>query len=165
MWRFLIILFFLSGCGYHFAGTYGSLPQNIKYLYIEDVQNQTTEPGIDTEMERALSNELNLDKRIKLKGKNKAEGILSVSLTGYKTNAAAFNEKGTATRFRSLLCAQVELSNIEGKILRKRKLSVFEDYEAKKSSIEENEQKRKEALTKLTQDLAREIREFLFIGF
>lgn len=90
---------------------------------------------------------------------------MSVSLTGYKTNAAAFNEKGTATRFRSLLCAQVELSNIEGKILRKRKLSVFEDYEAKKSSIEENEQKRKEALTKLTQDLAREIREFLFIGF
>ena len=70
MWRFLIILFFLSGCGYHFAGTYDSLPQNIKYLYIEDVQNQTTEPGIDTEMERALSNELNLDKRIKLKEKN-----------------------------------------------------------------------------------------------
>jgi outer membrane lipopolysaccharide assembly protein LptE/RlpB len=165
MWRFLIILFFLSGCGYHFAGSYGSLPQNIKNLYIENVQNQTIEPGIDIEMERALSNELNLDKRIRLKKKDEAEGILNVSLTEYKTNAIAFNKKGIATRFRSLLCAQVELSNREGKILRKRKLSVFEDYEAKSSSIEENERKRREALTKLTQDLSREIREFLFIGF
>jgi len=164
MWRFLIILFFLSGCGYHFAGTYGSLPQNIKYIYIE-VQNQTTEPGIDTEMKRVLSRELDLDKRIKLVGENKAEGILSVSLTEYKTNAIAFNEKGTATRFRSLLCAQVKLSDTEGKVLRKRKLTAFEDYEANSSNIEENERKRKEALSRLIQNLSREIREFLFIGF
>ena len=52
----IILLACLASCGYRFTGSDGP-PRGVEKIYIENIVNKTTEPGIDVLITDALKNE------------------------------------------------------------------------------------------------------------
>ena len=77
-----------TSCGYRFAGGEG-LPQGIERLYIQLLENKTTEPGIDLVITSELKNEFIHKYRGVLVEKEAAEAILSGAVVGIQTQTVS----------------------------------------------------------------------------
>ncbi len=78
----------LTSCGYRFAGGEG-LPQGIERLYIQLLDNKTTEPGADVVITSELKNEFIQKYRGVLVEREVAEAILSGAVVGIKTETVS----------------------------------------------------------------------------
>lgn len=77
-----------TSCGYRFAGGEG-LPQGVERLYIQLLENKTTEPGIDIVITNELKNEFIQKYRGVLVEKEVAEAILSGAVVGIQTQTVS----------------------------------------------------------------------------
>ncbi len=77
-----------TSCGYRFAGGEG-LPQGIERLYIQLLDNKTTEPGADVVITSELKNEFIQKYRGVLVEREVAEAILSGAVVGIKTETVS----------------------------------------------------------------------------
>jgi len=78
----------LTSCGYRFAGSEG-LPQGVESLFIELLDNKTTEPGIDIVITNELKNEFIRKYRGVLVDRETAAAILSGTVVGIRTETVA----------------------------------------------------------------------------
>ena len=77
-----------TSCGYRFSGG-ERLPQGIEGLYIQLLDNKTTEPGIDIVITSELKNEFIRKHRGALVDRETAEAILSGAVVGIQTETVA----------------------------------------------------------------------------
>jgi hypothetical protein len=101
---FLIAVFgslFLFGCAGYKLG--GSQPKGIKTVYVEPIVNKSGETAIEIQAMAALRQRIQFDGRTTLVNKREdADGIISVTLTGFSISAIAFrkDQKTTAEQYR-----------------------------------------------------------------
>ena len=91
MIRVLILvacLLSFTSCGYRFAGN-ETLPRGIERLFIQLLDNKTTEPGIDVVVTNELKNEFIRKHRGVLVDREAAEAILSGAVVGIRTETVA----------------------------------------------------------------------------
>jgi hypothetical protein len=87
----LIILLFLSGCGYSFVGGKSS---SVKSIKIGSIENKTHEPGLEDELRTALSDEL-MRHGVSLNGEQGIEitgSIEKFELRGFSEKEGLFSE-------------------------------------------------------------------------
>ena len=96
-----------TSCGYRFSGG-ERLPQGIEGLFIQLLDNKTTEPGIDIVMTSELKNEFIKKYRVALVDREAAEAILSGAVVGIQTETVA--RRGALTALERSISMTIDLT-------------------------------------------------------
>jgi len=150
----LALALLFAGCaGYQL---HSDLPESIQTVSLT-VENKTGEPSIEVQTVKALRAEVQMDGRLVLRSQSDADAVLSVTLTDYRLNALAYDQKhGTrAEEYRVTLTASAVLYDAEtGEVLREIPIVVGDTefpYEADLTSG------KRAALSAAANDLARKV--------
>jgi hypothetical protein len=92
----LIPALLFTGCTGYQVGS--PLPDSIRTVSVL-VENETDEPSIEVQVMKSLRAELQMDGRLALAAEETADAVLKVTLTNYRLNAVAFDQRrGTMAR-------------------------------------------------------------------
>ena len=132
-WVTLIVWLTVSlatvGCGYHFAGTGGQAPGDIKSIAIDVLQNNTTEIGLESVFTNAIINQFVQWKRLPIKPRKEAEGVLGGAITGINTQEVSHVDSQKTLTTRLIITLKITLKSVEtDEILWQRNYSYYEDY-------------------------------------
>jgi len=147
-----------TSCGYRFAGGEG-LPQGIESLYIQLLDNKTTEPGIDIVMTSELKNEFIQKYRSALVDRETAEAILSGAVVGIQTETVA--RRGALTALERSVSMTIDLAlktSGNERIWFAKGITMSDTYTVVSGDKEVNERNKRNAL----KDLAGRIAEISF---
>ena len=111
LWGLAIAVLFQMGCvGYRLGSM---LPSDIRTVYVYPVMNQTDEPLIETEVTRAVIQEIQKDGSLRVvREPSEADAHLRSILTGYALSPLAYSDarRTTTEEYRLLLTASVVLT-------------------------------------------------------
>ena len=165
--RFILpamLIFFLSSCAYHFVGSYSSMPNGVSNVYVENIENLTSEPNLQIYLRSDLINELDLDSRVNVVSKNKADGYVYVKITSYDISPSAFSASGLTSMYRCLIGVTVSFKDKKGYIIKDKSLSSYRNYNAK-DDVAATEEARNVVAKEVLSDLATKIKDELFVNF
>lgn len=102
-----------AGCGYALAGTgRGTLPENVRTVYVASFVNDTTRVGIEQRITDAVLNELSARARLKpVADRSAADAELTGRLTSYDVQAVRFDAQGRAIEYQIAIAAKVTLTD------------------------------------------------------
>jgi len=150
----LACLVCVASCGYRFTGGEGP-PRGVEKLYIENIINKTTEPGIDVLMTGALKNEFIQKYRGTLTSREQAQAILSGTLVGIRTETVA--RRGTLTSLERRVFMTIDLaleSKDDERIWYAKGITSSDTYQVVSGDKEASEQNKREVLGGLAEILA-----------
>jgi hypothetical protein len=84
----LALLATLSGCIYHFTG--GGLPSNVNTVAILPFENQTSQPLLDTDIQRALQTAFPRNLGVRLADQATADAVVRGKVTRYEEVPASY---------------------------------------------------------------------------
>ena len=120
---FFCILFsvFSSGCGYTQKTV---LPNNIKTIYVNTVQNKIPvnqifayQPGLEMMISKAVVNRLNRDGTLLVAPKEKADAVLQTFLINFQQEGLRFNTLEQVEETRLFVVVAIKLVDKSGKVL------------------------------------------------
>jgi hypothetical protein len=126
-----LVIFCLAavGCGYHFAGTGGQAPGDIKSIAIDVLQNNTTEIGLENVFTNAIINQFVQWKRLPIKPRKEAEGVLGGAITGINTQEVSHVDSQKTLTTRLIITLKITLKSVEtDEILWQRNYRYYDDY-------------------------------------
>ncbi len=105
-------LLVLAGCGYALVGTgRGTLPENVKTVYVTTFVNETARVGLEQRVTDAVLRELAARSRLKpVARREDADAELTGRLTSYAVNPVRFDEAGRALEYEISVVARVTLT-------------------------------------------------------
>lgn len=107
----LVVASAAAGCGYALVGTSrGSLPEEVKNLYVTTFVNETPRVGLEQLVTDAVLRELATRARLKpVSQPEQADAVLSGRLLSYSVAPVRFDETGRALEYEISLVAKVSL--------------------------------------------------------
>ena len=124
-----LIVLLLIGCGYHFAGTGGQAPGDIKSIAIDVLQNNTAEIGLENVFTNAIINQFVQWKRLPIKPRKEAGGVLGGAITGINTQEVSHVDSQKTLTTRLTITLKITVKSVEtDEILWQRNYSYYEDY-------------------------------------
>ena len=124
-----IIALAAAGCGYHFAGTGGQAPGDIKSIAVDVLQNNTAEIGLERVFTNAILNEFIRWKRLPIRPRKQAEGVLGGSIAKIQIRAVSHVDSDKTLTSRVTITLKLNLKRVEtDEILWKKDYSYYEDY-------------------------------------
>mgnify|MGYP001817612853 FL=1 len=154
----VVFLVPITSCGYRFTGN-EVLPRGVERLFIQLLDNKTTEPGIDIVVTNELKNEFIRKYRGILVDRETAEAILSGAVVGIRTETVA--RKGALTALERSVSMTVDLklkTTGNERIWFARGITRSDTYAVVSGDKEANEQNKGKAL----KDIAERIAEISF---
>ncbi|MDX2481673.1 MAG: LPS assembly lipoprotein LptE [Desulfuromusa sp.] len=113
-----ILLFCLSGCGYHFPGHGGVLPGGVGKLYIPLFVNKTAEPQLEFMMTSRVSEVFSRNSKItQVEMPQYADAILKGTVRDYKSSALSYDSNDAIGQYRSTLIVDAVLQQAESEQL------------------------------------------------
>jgi len=150
------IALLVISCGYGFTGT-GDFPFNIEKLAVENLQNKTSETGLENNMTSDLTRELTRSGKVRITSKSEAQGILSGTITALNETTISRRGTITANARRAQIFIDLELEDMEGNILwTANSLTDFETYEVA-DDLAITEANKRQAIGILTRRLAERV--------
>ena len=124
-----LIALSLLGCGYHFAGTGGQAPGDIKSIAVDVLQNNTGEIGLENVFTSAIVNQFVRWKKLPIKPHKEADGVLGGTITGIQFQEVSHVDSKKTLTTRVTITLKLTLKRVEtDEILWKRNYSYYEDY-------------------------------------
>ncbi len=141
-------------CGYKFTGS-GGPPRGIDQIYIENIVNKTTEPGMDVLITDALKNEFIQKFQGTLVPRQQAQAILTGTLIGIRTETVSRRSSLTSLERRVFMTINVALKSKESERLWYAKgITSSDTYQVVSGDKEASEQNKREVLRDLVEILA-----------
>jgi len=130
----LVLLFCLSGCGYHFPGQSGTLPGGVKKLYVPLFLNKTSESRLENKLGNRVSEVFARSSKISQVGQEDiAEAVLLGTIDSYQSRALSYGRNDDIGEFRSTMTVDVVLQRVESdEILWEKSISWSSVYRAEK---------------------------------
>jgi hypothetical protein len=124
-----LIALSLLGCGYHFAGTGGQAPGDIKSIAVDVLQNNTGEIGLENVFTSAIVNQFVRWKKLPIKPRKEADGVLGGSIAEINIQEVSHVDSKKTLTTRVTITLKLTLKRVEtDEILWKRNYSYYEDY-------------------------------------
>ncbi len=127
----LLAIFCLAtaGCGYHFAGTGGQAPGDIKSIAVDVLQNNTAEIGLENVFTNAIVNQFVQWKKLPIKPRKEADGVLGGSIAGINIQEVSHVDSDKTLTTRMTITLKLSLKRVEtDEILWQRNYSYYDDY-------------------------------------
>jgi len=163
----LTLIFYLAtaGCGYHFAGTGGQAPGDIKSIAVDVLENNTAEIGLESVFTNAILNEFIRWKRLPIKPRKQADGVLGGSLANIKIREVSNVDSNKTLTSRVTITLKLNLKRVEtDEILWKKDYSYYEEYVETGNSLDTS-LLRRQATSKIAEYLAEKIHIDMFEDF
>ncbi len=110
---FFILMFCLSGCGYHLPGQGAALPGGVEKLYIPLFINETAEPRLETRMTSRVSQVFSRNNEIyQVEKLRDAEAVLVGTLRKYKSRSLSYNKNDDIGTYLSTLSIDAVLRRV-----------------------------------------------------
>jgi outer membrane lipopolysaccharide assembly protein LptE/RlpB len=104
----LLCTLILAGCaGYHLGAV--NLDDPIKAIYIPQVKNRTTQPGIDARATSKIVTAFQIDGTYMVVNERDADAILEVTLSSYNRSALRFDKNDVTREYRLTIGSEVVL--------------------------------------------------------
>ncbi len=153
-----IVLFFIAGCGYHFPGQAGALPEGVEKLYIPLFVNKTAEPQLEYQLTSHVSEVFARNSKIsQVESRDLAEATLLGTIRDYNSRALSYDSQDDISEYRSTMVVDIVLVQaVTEMVLMEKTVSWSAEYSADddKSNQEGHEQ---EAVEELSLRLAEEL--------
>ncbi|HEY4706989.1 MAG: hypothetical protein A2054_09675 [Deltaproteobacteria bacterium GWA2_55_10] len=160
---FALMLFVLSGCGYHVAGKAGQMPGNIETLSIPIFTNSTLEPNVESVITSAFVNEFVTTVRVVDESTFMLEGtIKSYGLTPVSFSSSDVNQEYRLTVSMSLRIYDRQTGKV---VWRDNDVVDTEDFSVNTADVAQTRDRETAALQKLSKDTARLVKERMLEGF
>jgi hypothetical protein len=163
----VFVVLLAAGCGYHFAPGGTHIDPALTNVYVESFPNLTGEAGVDNYVRNAFIDQFRTSDRFSLVyDKNAADLVLSGTITGVSTAHVSYAKTDVAREDRVIVTLDVEFRDVRGgKVLWEHKsLSEREAYVVQ-SDPNSTAGNRRDALLKLSGDLAEKAYRDLMSGF
>ena len=156
----------VAGCGYHFAGTGGEAPGNIKSIAVDNLQNKTAEAGLETTFTNAIINEFIRWKRLEVKPQKEADAVLGGSVARISTSVSSRRAAKTTLTSRVTVTLSLTLTDVdtEESLWQNRSLSYYEEYRETGDALTTNGLRR-EAIQRIAVWLAEKVHQDIFEEF
>ena len=165
LWIILGIVLILSGCGYRFVGG-GSFPGGIKSVFVEILENKTSEVGVESTFTNDLIYEITRTGDVRLVSLDRAEGVLSGAITQIGTQTISRKDQKEAAERRLTVYVDLKLTGRNGKIVwLGNGIAANETYPVNDESKEMTEKNKRDAFDKLSRRLAEVINNRLTSDF
>ncbi len=162
---FITLSFIISSCSYNFVGSYSNPVKGISKIYVENIQNLTSEPNLQLYLRSDLINALNLDSKITVVKKDSADGYLFVKIISYDISPSAFESNALTSMYRCTIGIDIYLKNKNGDyIIQNKRLYSYLDYKAQ-NNISATERAKSIVAKEVLKDLAQIVDNELFINF
>ncbi|UCG21286.1 MAG: hypothetical protein JSU80_01440 [Deltaproteobacteria bacterium] len=160
-----LLVLSLLGCGYHFAGTGGQAPGDIKSIAIDVLQNNTAEIGLESVFTNAILNEFIRWKRLPIKPRKEADGVLGGSIAEIKIGEVSHVDSDKTLTSRVTITLKLVLKRVETEeVLWKKNFSYYEEYVETGSALNTT-LLRRQATNKIAEYLAEKIHIDMFEAF
>lgn len=104
----LLIPAALSGCGYALVGRTSTLPEDVRNIYVEALENATRRSQLEQVLARAIADEFVVRRRFEVvSDRSQADGILSGKVTSFTVRPVTFAGGGRATEYEIVIGAQM----------------------------------------------------------
>ena len=113
----VLLLLFVAGCGYQFAG--GKLPGDVQYLSLPIAINKTAEPLLENVLSAPLSAVLARQQHIELVESDElAEAVLQATITDYTVVPISYSSNDRISAFNASLTINFTLRRqVDGKLI------------------------------------------------
>lgn len=165
--HFAFCIIFTLGCGYHFVGGGSALPVHIKKIGIPMASNRTSEPNLEDELTKALSEEFQKDGRLKVVSNEDADAILYSDIVSFQTVALSI-QKDMVSAYRIVMKVDFRLEDRMGKNIiweeKGMESGIKTDYKVT-SGIDATRLAKDAAIKKNCKDLSQDVISRIFEGF
>jgi outer membrane lipopolysaccharide assembly protein LptE/RlpB len=153
----------ISGCGYRFSGS-GSLPRDVKQVFVAMLENRTEETGIESILTNDLIYEFSRSGTF-AKGKQQADALLTGVIDAVTKGTISRISVNTSQERRVSLIISFRLTGKDGEVLwSARRMSENEVYLVEKDK-ETTEHNRRLAIRRLSKRLAEKVYQRLTDNF
>ena len=126
----------VAGCGYSLAGKASNIPEDIREVYVEPLENATSRSQVDQILTQAILDELVTRRRFSLVNQQaEADAILRGEVLEFSVRPLAFDSDGLANNFEITIAADMKFQRVpsglddEGEVVWSNARYVFrEDY-------------------------------------
>jgi len=153
----LLLALLLSGCGYRLVSE-ATLPDGLSRVKIATVGNRTTEPLLDSRLQRALGRYLALQPGLILVRKaDDVEAVVEAEVVGYRRQSFAYRDDDKVAQVRVIIAVDAGLRRqADGVLLWREKLQESQEYLAD-DDLEVRENREEKAVLEMTGRLAETI--------
>ena len=100
----LAVLLAISSCGYRFSSAAPlALPKNMKRLYLEEIQDPTTQPQLEPRLRSSLRNEFTQRGGAEWVSREEAEGLFRVKIFSYTSSSKLESAEQETVRFEAVI--------------------------------------------------------------
>jgi outer membrane lipopolysaccharide assembly protein LptE/RlpB len=102
------LLLTLSGCGYALVGRGSNIPEDVKEVYIQPLENRTQRSQVEQALTRSIADELVTRQRFAVVGSpDGADAVISGAVVGFGATPVTFDTSGRATEYEISITAQI----------------------------------------------------------
>lgn len=99
----------LGGCGYTVGGT---LPSHVKTVSVPIFKNHTREPGVESQITRAVVEAFSTNGRLRVVGSDSADAILDGEVTSYEIISIAFDRDANVRLYRLVVGVTLRMRDL-----------------------------------------------------
>ncbi|ABC76057.1 hypothetical membrane protein [Syntrophus aciditrophicus SB] len=164
----LILLWVVSGCGYHFVGGEDNIDPRIQKVFVDTFANRTSQAGLESLFRNAFIDQVLRSSRFQLAGRREeADAIIRGSIQRLNTTHLSYQTTDLAAEERVTVVMEVTLEErVSKKILwQNQNFSYYGDYPVASGSLTATETERQSAIAKLAGDAAERAYSLMLSGF
>jgi outer membrane lipopolysaccharide assembly protein LptE/RlpB len=103
----------LSGCGYALVGRGSNVPEDVREVYLQPLENRTQRSQVEQFLTRSIADELVTRQRFAVVGSAEAaDAVISGAVVGFATTPVAFDPSGRATEYEIAITAQITFKRV-----------------------------------------------------
>lgn len=103
----VLLLAALSGCGYALVGRGSNIPEDVREVYVQPLENRTQRSQVEQALTRSIADEMVTRQRFAVVGSpDGADAVLSGAVTGFYITPVTFDAEGRATEYEIAITAQ-----------------------------------------------------------
>lgn len=143
IWVLGLIAASTAGCGYTLAGRASNLPEDVRKIYVETLENRTSRSQVEQILTQAISEELVTRRRFSVvNSADEADAVLSGSVLTFVVRPLTFDQEGLANNFEIAITADMTFARHpapgeeEGEVLWSNSRYVFrQDYPLEEANV------------------------------
>ena len=110
----LVAACILMGCGYSLVGRGTNLPESVRSVHLQPLENLTARSQVEQILARAIANELVTRQRFTLASEAaQADAELAGAVVGFAVNPVTFDSEGRATEYEIAITARMSFRQLD----------------------------------------------------
>jgi outer membrane lipopolysaccharide assembly protein LptE/RlpB len=110
----LAVLTASVGCGYGLVGRTSNLPEDVRSIFVETLENKTTRAQVDQILTVAITNEFVTRQRFNVvSDRASADAVLTGTVSNFRVRPVTFTADGRAREYEILITAQMRFTRTD----------------------------------------------------